>query len=814
MLKICSTIIALTFLMLSGILFAQSPQAFRYQAIARNSAGAVIQNQQVGFKISLLLGTSNGTVVYSEEHTATSNQFGLVNLEIGNGSNPSASFSSVDWSTGPYFIKIEMDISGGTNYADMGVTQLLSVPYALFAASGNTGPQGLQGEQGLAGQDGQQGSAGLDGIGIQSSYILNDSLYVVLSNAQTLNAGHVTGAQGSQGIQGLQGVAGADGETIINSFVLNDSLYIALSGGSTLNAGHVRGAQGIQGLQGTAGQNGQDGANGISLTWLGQFTDAPATPNLNDAYYNLTDKKSYIFNGSTWDILAQDGTQGVQGAQGIQGEQGIQGSIGTDGISINWMGTFGSEPLNPNPNDAYYNSVDKKSYIWNGVIWQVLAQDGLQGIQGPQGLAGTGLTNRGNWINGTVYNPSDYVFDRSTNDPMVNSMWICQTSSAFTSNTNPYLDATNWVEFQAPTGQDGINGTSINWMGALSSEPSSPTLNQAYYNTVLKKSFIYDGILWQILAQDGENGTQGIAGTNGINGVDGTNGISIFWFGTLSLAPNSPSLNEAYYNSTDKKAYIYDGTTWQILAQDGINGTNGVSVNWLGTFSNEPATPNINDAYYNSSDKKSYLWDGNLWHIFAQDGIQGLQGDQGPQGQTGEQGSQGIPGIQGEQGLSGINGNNGISIYWLGTFGSEPETPSLNNAYYNSVDKKSYLWNGTSWQVLAQDGLQGIQGPQGEAGTGLTNRGNWATGTEYNPSDYVFDRSTNDPLVNSMWISQNASTFVSNTQPYLDATNWIEFQAPAGQNGQDGISINWLGALATAPTSPSTNQAYYNTALK
>src|SRR3989339_2277409 len=299
MLKICSTIIALTFLMLSGILFAQSPQAFRYQAIARNSAGAVIQNQQVGFKISLLLGTSNGTVVYSEEHTATSNQFGLVNLEIGNGSNPSASFSSVDWSTGPYFIKIEMDATGGNTLSEMGTTQLLSVPYALFAASGNTGPQGLQGEQGLAGQDGQQGSAGLDGIGIQSSYILNDSLYVVLSNAQTLNAGHVTGAQGSQGIQGLQGVAGADGETIINSFVLNDSLYIALSGGSTLNAGQVRGAQGIQGLQGTAGQNGQDGANGI------------------------------------------------------QGEQGIQGSIGTDGISINWMGTFGSEPLNPNPNDAY-----------------------------------------------------------------------------------------------------------------------------------------------------------------------------------------------------------------------------------------------------------------------------------------------------------------------------------------------------------------------------------------------------------------------------------------------------------------------------
>lgn len=318
--------------------FAQSPQAFNYQAIVRNASGTVIQDQNVSLRISLLQDSVTGTPVFVETHTAVTNTFGLVNLKIGKGTVVSGNFATIDWSAGLYFIKIEMDVTGGNTFVEMGVSQLLSVPFALYAASGNQGPQG------------------------------------------------------------------------------------------------------IQGLPGTNGQN------GISVIWLGSFTSNPLNPDINQAYYNLTDKKSYIFDGSIWQIIAQDGMQGLQGIQGLSG------SNGQNCISVLWLGTFNLHPSTPALNQAYYNSTDKKSYIFDGIDWQILAQDGAQG----------------------------------------------------------------------QTGNDGQNGISVSWLGTFAVNPDNPTLNQAYYNSTDKKSYIFDGIGWQIIAQDGMQGLQGIQGTQGLQGPAGT----------------------------------------------------------------------------------------------------------------------------------------------------------------------------------------------------------------------------------------------------------------------------------------------------
>jgi len=109
--------------------FAQSPEKLSYQAVIRNSSDAVVTNTQVGMQISILQGSPVGTVVYTETQTPTTNANGLVSIEIGGG----AGFSSIDWSTGPYFIKTETDPTGGTTYTITGTSQLLSVPYALHA---------------------------------------------------------------------------------------------------------------------------------------------------------------------------------------------------------------------------------------------------------------------------------------------------------------------------------------------------------------------------------------------------------------------------------------------------------------------------------------------------------------------------------------------------------------------------------------------------------------------------------------------------------------------------------------------------------
>ena len=110
--------------------FAQSPEKMSYQAVIRNAANALVTNQQVGMQISILQGS---TAVYEETQTPTSNTNGLVTLEIGTGTIVSGTFSSIDWSADTYFIKIETDPAGGTNYTITGSSQLLSVPYALYA---------------------------------------------------------------------------------------------------------------------------------------------------------------------------------------------------------------------------------------------------------------------------------------------------------------------------------------------------------------------------------------------------------------------------------------------------------------------------------------------------------------------------------------------------------------------------------------------------------------------------------------------------------------------------------------------------------
>ncbi len=120
-------------LIIMGCLMAQSPERFNYQAVVRGSGGSLIVNSEVGIKISILQGSTSGTAVCIEEFSPTTNDYGLVTLEIG--SVNSVDFELIDWSAGPYFIKIELDENGGISYSEMGTSQLLSVPYALHATT-------------------------------------------------------------------------------------------------------------------------------------------------------------------------------------------------------------------------------------------------------------------------------------------------------------------------------------------------------------------------------------------------------------------------------------------------------------------------------------------------------------------------------------------------------------------------------------------------------------------------------------------------------------------------------------------------------
>jgi len=124
----------LIMMLISSSIFAQAPQKMSYQAVIRNSSNALVTNAQVGMQISILQGSATGPSVYTETQTPTTNANGLVSIEIGGG----AGFDTINWANGMYFIKTETDPAGGANYTITGTSQLLSVPYALYAnKSGN-----------------------------------------------------------------------------------------------------------------------------------------------------------------------------------------------------------------------------------------------------------------------------------------------------------------------------------------------------------------------------------------------------------------------------------------------------------------------------------------------------------------------------------------------------------------------------------------------------------------------------------------------------------------------------------------------------
>jgi hypothetical protein len=124
--------------LLTANVFAQSPEKMSYQAVIRNSSNQLVTNQSVGMQISILQGSPNGTAVYEETQTPTTNTNGLVSLEIGTGTVVSGDFSTIDWANGPFFIKTETDPNGGTNYSITGTSQLLSVPYALHSTTADS----------------------------------------------------------------------------------------------------------------------------------------------------------------------------------------------------------------------------------------------------------------------------------------------------------------------------------------------------------------------------------------------------------------------------------------------------------------------------------------------------------------------------------------------------------------------------------------------------------------------------------------------------------------------------------------------------
>jgi uncharacterized protein (TIGR02145 family) len=238
--KIISLGIIVSLVLWSSITLAQCPQGISYQAAVRGGDGVVLANTDVTIVFRIHQDAASGVVEYEESHATQTNDLGLINLFIGSGEPAGVLFQDIIWSNTQKFLEVQLD--AGNGLVNLGTQQLMTVPFAMYACSGNEGPAGPQGEQGPQGPMGPQGAQGEQGqqgpIGPQ-------------------------GAQGEQGQQGLVGPQGAQGEQGQQGPVGPQGAQ-----GEQGQQGPVgpQGAQGEQGQQGPVGPQGATGEQGVSVS--------------------------------------------------------------------------------------------------------------------------------------------------------------------------------------------------------------------------------------------------------------------------------------------------------------------------------------------------------------------------------------------------------------------------------------------------------------------------------------------------------------------------------------------------------------------
>jgi hypothetical protein len=197
---------------------AQAPEAFQYQAIARANNGLPITNQAIAIRISLISGSTTGAIVYVETHAPSTNQFGLFTLEVGQGTVANGAFNTINWGANGHYLKIEMDETGGTAYQDMGTVQLLSVPYALHAAS----------------VDNADDADADPNNELQSLSITGNSLSISNGNAVTLPSGGGS-TQSLSKIGNTITLSNGGGSIVLNDDINNNELQNLSLTGSTLS---------------------------------------------------------------------------------------------------------------------------------------------------------------------------------------------------------------------------------------------------------------------------------------------------------------------------------------------------------------------------------------------------------------------------------------------------------------------------------------------------------------------------------------------------------------------------------------------------
>ncbi len=310
-------------LLFSLIIFAQVPQGISYQAIALNGAGNPVVSSNVGLRLSVLDNSATGTVLYTETHTKTTNPQGLFNLVIGQGAPTTGTFSAINWATNSKFLKVEMDAAGGSNYALVGTTQLLSVPYALMAG-------------GIAANSGANDD------------IVNNKY----SNFCFYNSGNNTTYAFNQNTGTWVGQSGAG--TIVES---NGNFCFYNTGNNTTYA-----------------------FNKKTGTWIGQSgAGTIVKSNGNFCFYNSGNFTTYAFNQNTGTWVSQNGAGTIVESNGnfCFYNSGNFTTYAFNKKTGTWISQSGAGTIvESNGNFCFYNTGNNTTYVFNQNTGTWVSQSG------------------------------------------------------------------------------------------------------------------------------------------------------------------------------------------------------------------------------------------------------------------------------------------------------------------------------------------------------------------------------------------------------------------------------------------------------
>ena len=507
-------------------LFAQAPpQGINYQAVARDASGNELPNTPLTVRMGIYSDAAATVLVYEETHPVTTNAFGLFNLVIGQGTQTSpGAFNAILWANSAYYMKVE--INGGTGFTDMGTTQLMSVPYALYAGSSAGGPTGPQGATGLQGPTGATGSTGATGP------------------QGTSGAQGVTGSQGIQGNTGANGATGAAGIHCwdLNNDGINDAAEDINSDGFW-NSLDCIGATGAQGIAGVTGNNGATGASGIDGLHCWDLN--------NDGINDLAEDINSDGFWNSLDCIGATGAQGIAGATGPIGPTGTNGTNGSNGAT----GVTG--PTGANGSNGATGVTGPTGA--NGT-------NGATGLTGPSGANGTNGSNGATGVTGPT-GANGIVGATGVNGP---------TGPSGANGTNGSTGPTGPSGANGATGPSGSNGTN----GATGA--TGPLVAGVYGQTLYN-----NGTTWtatSTLFNDVTNSRVGIGIINPsyrLHIVEPTSPVG------LLVESNNASYASIYINATSASATPMIGFERgnMLYGYTGINASNNWFVS-VGSFGN------------------------------------------------------------------------------------------------------------------------------------------------------------------------------------------------------------------------------------